>query len=108
MAVTPYDYTMKPGDFVILHITCDTRLYIGQVKDNGNLKVVEEGSPYFNLKAHGDYNIDEELSMYYQQALKTPESELIFKKALGDRKLYSGLTSVFNQNVDGIREVIFE
>jgi hypothetical protein len=108
MAILPSYPTKKPGDFVILHITCDSRLYIGQVKDNGNLKVVEEGSPYSNLKAHGDYIIDEELSNYYQQALKTPEKELDFKEALGDRKLYSGLTSVFRQKVDGICEVIFE
>jgi hypothetical protein len=76
------------------------------VKPDRNIKVDESG-PYSNLK-QGDYVINEKLTLLYQQANNTHEEKLAFKEALGDRKLYSGLTSVFEQKVNGICEVTFE
>jgi hypothetical protein len=100
------------GDKVLLNITgVIGPLYLGEYISKDRIKVEETG-PYANLKP-GDYIIDVFETKLYQEASldKVKRSEFLeswrqFRESGGI--IASGLTSVFGQEVSGIREVIFE
>ena len=103
--MTDQSYTTNFGDFVILKIMRESTIYLAQVTENNQLKIMEDG-PAKKLKT-GDYIINERLTLLYQQNLRREIPDQEFIDTLGETKVYSGLTSVFGSDPKEILEVIF-
>jgi hypothetical protein len=106
MLDSDYKYSKNPGDFVILSITGALTNFIGEIKENGYIKV-EESGPISNLKP-GDYIIDTVLTSLYQKAGANKADIAPFRQAIQNIKLYSGLTSLFGKKVHPAENVEFE